>query len=262
MLAKNPSMIDLSGHHVLLTGAGGGIGRALVSASLTAGARVSAFDRTDELTDHLDVGYRASFDLRDANAASRRVEELCQAAGVPDILINNAGFTRGETLPDVDKAVWDAELDMNLTGTFNVTDPVLRRMRERRSGAIVFIASVNALLHVGNPAYSAAKAGMLAYCRAIAVEDGANGIRANAICPGSVKTNAWQHRLERDPGIMDATTRFYPLGRLVEPREVADAALFLASPLASGITGVALPVDAGLTAGSLPFIRDIIERGM
>jgi NAD(P)-dependent dehydrogenase (short-subunit alcohol dehydrogenase family) len=151
---------------------------------------------------------------------------------------------------------------MNLTGTFNVTDPVLRRMRERRSGTIIFIASVNALLHVGNPAYSAAKAGMLAYCRAIAVEDGANGIRANAICPGSVLTNAWQHRLERDPGILDATARFYPLGRLVEPREVADAALFLASPLASGITGVALPVDGGLTAGNLPFIREIIERGM
>jgi NAD(P)-dependent dehydrogenase (short-subunit alcohol dehydrogenase family) len=103
---------------------------------------------------------------------------------------------------------------------------------------------------------------MLAYCRAIAVEDGANGIRANAVCPGSVRTNAWQHRLQRDPGIMEAASRFYPLGRLVEPREVADATLFLASPLASGITGVALPVDAGLTAGSLPFIREIIERGM
>ena len=255
-------MIDLSGHHVLITGAGGGIGRALVSAFAAAGARLSAFDLSDDLLDGLEVHHRASFDLRNGKDAERRVDELCAAAGLPDILLNNAGFTRGEVLPDVDAAVWGAELDMNLTGTFNVTDPVLRRMRQRGSGAIVFIASVNALLHVGNPAYSAAKAGMLAYCRAIAVEDGRNGIRANAICPGSVRTNAWQHRLQRDPDIMNAVTRFYPLGRLVEPREVAEAALFLASPLASGITGAALAVDAGLTAGSLPFIRDIIERGL
>ena len=255
-------MIELSDRHVLITGAGGGIGRALVAAFRGAGANVSAFDRSEDLIADLDVSHRAAFDLSDAAAAQAAGEALCAAAGLPDVVINNAGFTRGEVLPGVDKAVWDAELDLNLTGAFNVTDPLLRRMRRRRSGTILFMASVNALLHVGNPAYSAAKAGMLAYCRAIAVEDGANGIRANAICPGSVRTAAWQHRLERDPEIMKAATRFYPLGRVVEPREVADAALFLASPLASGITGAVLPVDAGLTAGNLPFIRDIIERGM
>jgi NAD(P)-dependent dehydrogenase (short-subunit alcohol dehydrogenase family) len=255
-------MIELSDRHVLITGAGGGIGRALVAAFRTAGARVSGFDRSAELMADFDVSDRAAFDLRDGDAARSAAEALCDEAGLPDILVNNAGFTRGEIMPDVDKATWEAELDLNLTGAFNVTDPLLRRMRERRSGTIIFIASVNALLHVGNPAYSAAKAGMLAYCRAIAVEDGMNGIRANAICPGSVRTNAWEHRLQRDPGIMEAAIRFYPLGRLVEPREVADAALFLASPLASGITGAVLPVDAGLTAGNLPFIRDIIQRGM
>ena len=254
-------MIELNDRHVLITGAGGGIGQALVSTFSAAGARISAFDRSDELLADLPAQHRTAFDLRDTDAASSAVRCLCEENGVPDILINNAGFTRGEILPAVDKAAWDAELDVNLTGAFNVTDPVLRRMRQRGSGAILFIASVNALLHLGNPAYSAAKAGMLAYCRAIAVEYGARGVRANAICPGSVRTGAWEHRLERDPGILEATSRFYPLGRLVETAEVANAALFLASPLASGITGVALPVDAGLTAGNLPFIRDIIERG-
>jgi NAD(P)-dependent dehydrogenase (short-subunit alcohol dehydrogenase family) len=253
-------VIDLRDHHVLITGAGGGIGQALISAFAKAGARVSAFDRSAELLADLDVGVRAVFDLRNAAATRDSVERLCDAAGLPDVLVNNAGVTRGEALPDVDQPVWEAELDLNLTGAFNVTDPLLRRMRERNSGAIVFVASVNALLHVGNPAYSAAKAGMLAYCRAIAVEDGRHGIRANAICPGSVRTNAWQHRIERDPGITDAAARFYPLGRLVEPCEVADAAVFLASPLASGITGAMVPVDAGLTAGNLPFIREIIQR--
>ena len=254
-------MIDMTGQHVLITGAGGGIGRALVAAFGAAGATVSAFDRDADLLAGLPVVHRAVFDLRDASGAADAVSGLFDSVGVPDILINNAGYTRGETLSMVDPAVWDAEVDLNLNGAFHVTHPILERMAERGSGAIVFISSVNALLHFGNPAYAAAKAGMLAYCRAIAVEYGERGVRANAICPGSVRTGAWEHRLERDPGILQATSRFYPLGRVVETAEVANAALFLASPLASGITGVALPVDAGLTAGNLPFIRDIIERG-
>ena len=85
-------------------------------------------------------------------------------------------------------------------------------MRARGAGAIVFIASVNALAHYGNPAYSAAKAGLLAYCRAIATEDGRHGIRANAICPGSVRTAAWDHRLERDPEAMRTAARYLPAG--------------------------------------------------
>ena len=118
-------------------------------------------------------------------------------------------------------------------------------------------------LHFGNPAYAAAKAGMVAYARAIAVEEGARGVRANVVCPGSVKTAAWTHRLESaSQPFPTRWVRHYPLGRIVEPEEVAQAVLFLASPLASGITGAVLPVDAGLTAGNLRFVRDIIEGGL
>jgi NAD(P)-dependent dehydrogenase (short-subunit alcohol dehydrogenase family) len=244
-----------------VTGAGGGIGRALVAAFRAAGARLSAYDLSQASLAGLDIAYGDAFDIRDADAAAGAADRLFAAAGVPDVLVNNAGWTRGETLPEVDPQVWTDEVAINLNGAFQVTDPILREMAERGSGTIIFVASVNALLHFGNPAYSAAKAGMLAYCRAIAVEYGARGIRANALCPGSVRTPAWDHRIAADPGIMDAVLRYYPLGRIVEPREVANAALFLASPLASGITGAALPVDAGLTAGSLPFLRGIIEGG-
>jgi NAD(P)-dependent dehydrogenase (short-subunit alcohol dehydrogenase family) len=130
-------------------------------------------------------------------------------------------------------------------------------MQSRGRGVFVFISSVNALAHFGNPAYSAAKAGLVAYARAIATEYGQHGIRANTLCPGSVRTAAWDHRLARDPGVLARVSRLYPLGRIVEPIEVANAAVFLASPLSSGITGVTLPVDAGLTAGNLPFIEQI-----
>jgi NAD(P)-dependent dehydrogenase (short-subunit alcohol dehydrogenase family) len=254
-------MIDLSGKHVLVTGAGGGIGRVLCASFGAAGATVSAFDRSGDMLEGLGVAFGSAFDIRDERAAAVAVERLVAAVGVPDVLVNNAGWTRAETLDAVDETVWRAEVDLNLNGTYYVTHPVLKGMVERGSGVVLFIASVNALADFGNPAYSAAKAGMLALCRSIAVEYGGRGIRANAICPGSVRTPAWEHRIERDPGVVAEAVRFYPMGRFVEPQEVANAALFLASPLASGVTGAVLPVDAGLTAGNLPFIRDIILRG-
>jgi NAD(P)-dependent dehydrogenase (short-subunit alcohol dehydrogenase family) len=116
---------------------------------------------------------------------------------------------------------------------------------------------VNAVTHLGNPAYSAAKAGLNAWARGVAAEEGAHGIRANVVAPGSTRTAAWEHRIARDPSIVDRVAALYPLGRLVEPEEVANATLFLASPLASGITGITLPVDCGFTSSHLPFIREI-----
>jgi enoyl-[acyl-carrier-protein] reductase (NADH) len=97
----------------------------------------------------------------------------------------------------------------------------------------------------------------VAYARAIATECGAYGIRSNAICPGSVRTHAWDHRIAKDPHILEKVSRLYPLGHMVSPIDVANAAVFLASPLSAGITGVVLPVDGGLTAGNLPFIDAI-----
>ncbi len=251
-------MISLDNRHVLITGAGGGIGRALASIFAEAGATVSGFDVNSEMLEATPLAHRGVFDMRDEAAALSAVDDLIAAEGVPDILINNAGYTRTETLPAVDKAAWDIDIGVNLTGVFNITKPVVDAMIGRGSGSVVFISSVNALAHYGNPAYSAAKAGVIAYCRAIAVEYGVKGIRANVICPGSVRTRAWDHRVARDPDVVKKVTDLYPLGRMLEPEDVAGAALFLASPLASGITGAVLPVDAGLTAGNMHFVRDVL----
>jgi len=253
-------MQGLTGRRVIITGAGGGIGRVLAERFSAAGAAVIACDRTLAALDGVAAAHTYGFDLTDSDAVAASVERICREAGPPDVLVNNAGWTRGETLDRMDAAAWQQEIAINLTGVAALTTPVLARMKQA-GGTVVFISSVNALLHFGNPAYAAAKAGLLAYVRAIAVEYGRFGIRANAVCPGSVRTPAWDHRLARDPGIIARVSAFYPLGRLVEAVEVAEATLFLASPAASGITGVALPVDAGLTAGNLGFIRDIIEEG-
>jgi NAD(P)-dependent dehydrogenase (short-subunit alcohol dehydrogenase family) len=250
--------MEFAGKTVVITGAGGGIGSALVAAFAKAGARVVACDRLLSLLQTLDIPHKIAFDLTDRAGIAAAAERIIAEAGAPDCLINNAGWARGETLDTVDGEAIAHETDLNLIGVMQLTHALLPAMRQKGSGAIVFISSVNGLAHYGNPAYAAAKAGLLAFSRAIAVECGSDGIRSNAVCPGSVRTPAWDHRIERNPDLPEMLNRFYPLGRIVTPQEVAEAALFLASPRASGITGVALAVDAGLTAGNLPFFRDII----
>lgn len=248
----------LRGKHVLITGAGGGIGQALIAVFNAAGAIVSGADQDLLAIEQLPLTHRLAFDLTDRAEVHRAVSDFIKNHGAPDVLINNAGFTRGETLDQVDGEVWEREIAINLNGVFHVTAPIVDAMSARGSGNVVFISSVNGLSHFGNPAYSAAKAGLISYVKALAVERGRYGIRANAICPGSVRTPAWDHRLQRQPELLAKVLPHYPLGRLVTPEEVANAVLFLASSAASGITGTALAVDAGLTAGNLRFINDVL----
>jgi NAD(P)-dependent dehydrogenase (short-subunit alcohol dehydrogenase family) len=260
MSANSFLPFGLDGKRVLITGAGGGIGRALASLFRAAGAEVSGADREASLMDGLDLAHRLAFDLTDGPATQEALSQLESDGAAPDVLISNAGYTRSDTLSEVDRAVWEKEFAINLTGAFNVATPVIDGMTKRGGGSVVFIASVNALAHYGNPAYSAAKAGLIAYAKAIALERGAQGVRANVVCPGSVRTRAWDRRIEKTPDLLSYMLPHYPLGRLVTPEEVARVVLFLASDAASGVTGAVVPVDAGLTAGNLRFVNDVIAR--
>lgn len=247
-----------SNFRAVVTGAGGGLGRAIVAALQGAGFGVAACDSNPDLLAALPVEHRYRFDLRDENLGEIAAG-ITAEFGLPDVLINNAGYSRAETMAALD-AAWDQELGINLTGVVRFTQGFLPAMMARGRGNILFISSINALAHFGNPAYAAAKAGTLAYMRALAVEYGRQGIRANAVCPGSVRTGAWDHRELTEPGIAKRAAALYPMGRMVSPEEVAQAVLFLASEASSGITGIALPVDAGITAGNLTFIQQILEK--
>jgi NAD(P)-dependent dehydrogenase (short-subunit alcohol dehydrogenase family) len=251
-------MGDFSSKSVLITGAGGGLGRALCALFAARGASLILCDVSAEVIAGFDNSAKFALDLRDRCAVPAAALSIIDTHGVPDILINNAGWTRAETLsPITSDQIFD-EIDLNLASVAAFTSIIAKAMAARGSGSIVCISSVNALLHYGNPAYAAAKAGINAFTRAVAVEYGGRGVRANAVCPGSIRTPAWDHRILRDSDIPAKLARHYPLGRIVEPEEVAEAAAFLASDRASGITGVSLAVDAGLTAGSNPFIQDIL----
>lgn len=248
-------MFDLKGTRVVITGAGGGVGRALCPAFAAAGAQVLACDVPGAVLP--DTVQSFAFDLRDQLAITAAAESIL-ADGPPQIVILNAGGTRAETLAGVTAKTLADEMDRNFTGTAILAQALLPAMRRQTGNrAFVSVGSVNALAHFGNPAYSAAKAALLSWMRAIAVEEGRHGIRANAVIPASIRTNAWEARLAEDPGILDRLAQLFPLGRIVTPQEVANAVLFLASPLASGITGTTLAVDAGLMAGNLPFLDAI-----
>jgi NAD(P)-dependent dehydrogenase (short-subunit alcohol dehydrogenase family) len=224
------------------------VGQALVKAFHAGGAHVTGCDRPG-------AGQAHGFDLTDPGAVQAGAAAIL-AEGVPDVLVLNAGMTREDTLPQTTAPGLAEEIAANFTGTAELTRLLIPAMRGGHR-ALVFVSSVNALAHHGNPAYSAAKAAMLAWSRAIAVEEGRHGIRSNAVIPASIRTPVWDYRLKADPQVFEKVTALYPLGRLVTVQEVAHAVLFLASPMASGITGTVLNVDAGLMAGNLPFLEAI-----
>ncbi len=257
----SPDPFRLDGQTALITGAGGSIGQTLVKAFRAAGARVIGADRDANLLAGLDISDAILFDQADPTASQAAISDYLGHHPAPDIVIANAGFTRAEHFGMLSVPVWEAEMDINLNAVYAITDPIISAMAARGRGSLVFISSVNGLGHFGNPAYSAAKAGLIAYAKAIAVERGRDGVRANVVCPGSVRTAAWDHRLAANPRVLDAVLPHYPLGRLVTPEEVANAARFLASPASAGITGVAVAVDAGLTAGNLRFVDEVIRPG-
>lgn len=246
----------LNGRTALVTGAGRGIGRAIAQRLGAEGAWVACLDMDAEGAAETVAalgGHGAALvaDIGDEAAVQQVVADVRAQRGGLDVLVNNAGIAGPQhPVGDTDLAEWERTLQVNLTGTFLLAKHCVDLLRASR-GCIVNIASALAL--VGWPdecAYGPSKAGVVQLTKGMAL-DYAPAIRVNAVCPGAVRTPMIESVIaegEREQ-LLAEYGQIHPLhGRLAEPEEIADAVLFLASDDAAFITGVALPVDAGLTA--------------
>jgi meso-butanediol dehydrogenase / (S,S)-butanediol dehydrogenase / diacetyl reductase len=253
----------------IITGSGSGLGRVLAHRFAAEGAAVVVADVVgqrarmvaDEISGAGGKSLAQTTDVTDAADVEAMVGAARDAFGPVDILVNNAAKATDADFLDVSEEAWEEDVAVTLKGAFLCSQAVLADMtKNNRSGVILNISSVNALAYYGNEAYSAAKAGILSLTRSLAVRYGPSGVRVNAIAPGTLRTPAWEKRKEEDPDIFERVARWYPLGRIGEPGDVAGAALFLASDEAAWITGAVLPVDGGLTAGNMEMMQDIIKE--
>jgi NAD(P)-dependent dehydrogenase (short-subunit alcohol dehydrogenase family) len=230
----------VNGKRAVVTGGANGIGLATARALAAGGATVTVFDRERPAEP---VGQWVEVDVRrreSIDAAFAQVE-------APDIVIANAGVAEEEDFLDHSTERWDRIVSINLSGAFHTLQAAARRMKER-GGAIVLTASTNSYDGEARlTAYNASKAGLLGIVHTTANELGPYGIRVNAVCPGLIRTRLTERHFS-SPEVLKDYFRHIPLGRGGMPEEVANAAVFLASDLASYITGATLFVDGGQMA--------------
>lgn len=226
--------IDLAGQRALVTGGARGIGAAAAEALRACGAEVIVIDKLGD----------PPVDVSDTQA----LEQAFARAGDLDIVVANAGTALFHRLDETSDAGWRRLIDINLTGAFHTVRLAAQAMKPRRRGAIVLTASTNSFDGEADLiAYNATKAGLLGILRTAANELGPWGIRVNAVCPGLIRTDLTAAHFAQ-PELLRDYFRHIPLGRGGGPEEVARAIAFLASPLASYITGATLLVDGGQMA--------------
>jgi len=242
----------------VITGAASGIGAACARRFADEGARIAGLDVNDPPAEHRAAIEQASgeshwerADVRDEASIERAVGAVLARFGRIDALVNAAGVSGYGAVDEVDAAEWDRVLGINLRGTFLVSKHVVRAMKRQRAGSIVNLASIEGLEGMqSQAAYNASKGGVVLLTRNMAIDYGGVGVRVNCLCPGFIETP--MTNVLKTPGLEGIRQHFIDLHMLKrpgKPEEVAACALFLCSDDASFVTGHALVVDGGFTAG-------------
>ncbi len=258
---------NFAGKVALLSGGASGIGSAAAAAWIAAGARVVAFDQSGERLAEVvtEFGHDALLtvegDVSDVEDCERAVAETVSHFGQVDILLNAAGTGAMGRVWELEPAIWDRVLAVNLRGTFLLTRAASRWMVEqKRPGRIINIASTNASVPTaGHSPYCASKAGVVALTQVAALELAPHRVTVNAIAPGPVDTNLTAP-LFAMPGAREEFLRYVPLGRIGRADDIAQAILFLASEAAEWVTGQCFYVDGGQSMVALPPYIDLVER--
>lgn len=246
-------MPDLDGRVAVVTGGSRGIGRAIVHRLREEGARVASLDVTppDETETFDAADLHLDADVTDEQAVAAAVARAStELQAPPTILVNNAGVNAYFDAAEMTSPQWDDFFALDLKACWITARAVLPAMRAARSGAVVNVASIHATLtQPGRFPYAAAKAGILGLTRSLALDEGPNGIRANAVCPGLVDTQLSREGFARDGhGVtVESLASEHPVGRVGTPLDIAELVVFLASDARAGfITGAAIPIDGGV----------------
>jgi NAD(P)-dependent dehydrogenase (short-subunit alcohol dehydrogenase family) len=229
-----------------------GIGRAIAELFARNGASLAILDIDGDAAEasaaSLGEKHRAyRVDVTDKAACDKAIRDIEKHFGRVDVLVNNAGITQPKRIADILPADYDAILDVNLRGTFQMSQAAIAVFRRQKSGSLICMSSVSAQRGggvFGGPHYSAAKAGVLGLAKDMARELAKDGIRVNAICPGLIDTDITGGKLTDD--MKKEIVKTIPLGRIGKASDVADACLFLASDLSSYITGSVIDVNGGM----------------
>lgn len=251
--------MDLSGKTALVTGAGGGIGRAIALALARAGAQVGvldiAGDRADAVRGEVEaLGVKAlalPTDLTRRGEVTRAVDAMVGQFGQIDLLVNNAGWDRLQFFLDSEEETWDWIIALNFRAVLYTCKAVLPHMVGRGTGKVVNIASdAGRVGSSGEAVYAGAKGAVIAFSKTLAREVARSGITVNVICPGLTETpllEGMRAESPRNARVLEAVARAIPLGRVAVPDDIAGAVVFFASPAADYITGQTLSVSGGLT---------------
>ncbi|SCK29710.1 NAD(P)-dependent dehydrogenase, short-chain alcohol dehydrogenase family [Variovorax sp. HW608] len=248
----------------VVTGAASGIGAAVAQSLGDAGAKVALLDLDGKGAETIALQLRSQgrraiaieCDIASEGSVAKAAQQVGRELGACSVLVNNAGMLRAGELADVSLDAWNQVLAVNLTGYLLCARAFSKPMRDARCGSIVNVASISALHpQTGSGAYSASKAGVLLMSRQMAVEWGPLGVRSNAICPGMIRT-ALSATFYEEPGFEARRAQVTASRRIGEPQDIADAALFLASPRSAYVNGAELVVDGGMSS----MLMDMVPR--